>query len=100
MGGGEPLSPGDQAAYAKSRLHLFVAAHGAVAFFDPPANGAFTIVVGAVYDLISVFVLPSAIESQARPEVPAIQAEQPQPELQPCLWILARIQRGRAHLQV
>ncbi len=44
---------GDQAANAKSRLLLFVAAHGAVTLFDPPTNGAFTMVIRA--DLRSHF---------------------------------------------
>ena len=39
---------GDQAADAKRGNSLLIAAHRAVAFFDPPANGAFTIVIGAI----------------------------------------------------
>jgi len=59
-------SKGDQAAGPKSRLGLLVAAHRAVAFFDPPANGAFTMVVRAIYDLISILILPGTIKRQAR----------------------------------
>ncbi len=38
----------DQAANAKSGAPLFVAAHRAVALFDPPSNGALTMIVSAI----------------------------------------------------
>src|SRR3972149_1637039 len=65
-------SKGDQAANAKGGMRLLIAAHGAITLFDPPANGAFTIIVGAIQNHISIFILPITIESQARPEIPAI----------------------------
>lgn len=55
-------SEGDQAANPQSGLLLFVAAHVAVALFDPPANGAFTIVIGTIYNLTAIRILPGAIE--------------------------------------
>lgn len=71
--------PGDQAANVQSGLFLFIAAHGAVALFDPPANGAFAVVIRAIYHLISIFILPITIESQARPKIPPIHKQIPHP---------------------
>ncbi len=47
-GGRDALVKAYQAANPKRGLGLFVAAHRAVALLDPPVNGAFAMVVGAV----------------------------------------------------
>ena len=65
----------NQATDIQGRLGAFVAAHGAVAFFDPPTDGAFRGIVRAIQYLVSSGVFPSTIKSEARPKVPAIQKE-------------------------
>ena len=66
---------GDQATDIQGRLNPFVAAHGAVAFFDPPADGAFGGVVGAIQDFATGRVFPVPVKGQTRPAIPAIQEE-------------------------
>ena len=78
---------GDQTADIQNGPLPFVAPHGAVAFLDPPANGAFAGIVGAIQDFIAVGILgtapetrlPGTIKGQARPENPAVQEEVAQP---------------------
>ena len=45
---------GNQTADIQSRLFTFITAHGTVAFFDPPTNGAFRGIVDAIQDLAAV----------------------------------------------
>ena len=68
-------SPGDQAADIEYRCLAFVAAHGAIALFDAPTDGAFGGIVGTIQALI-MRPTPSPIEGQPLPEVLAIQAAQ------------------------
>src|SRR6266480_4312500 len=44
----EVATPGEQATDTHRILRDLVATHGAIAFFDPPANGALTGIVGAI----------------------------------------------------
>ena len=44
----EITTPGKQATDIDCILRHFVAAHGAIAFFNPPANCTFTGIVGAI----------------------------------------------------
>jgi hypothetical protein len=59
----------------KDGLCAFVPPHGAIALLDPPANGAFVGVVAPIQERLSLPIFPSAIEGQARPEVPTVQKE-------------------------
>src|SRR6266567_2536659 len=66
----EVATPGEQATDTHRILRNFVATHAAIAFFDPPANGALTGVVGAV-ERFSCGSFPRAVARQAMPQVPA-----------------------------
>ena len=48
LGVEEVATPGEQATHSDRILRNFVAAHGAIAFFDPPANGTLTGIIGAI----------------------------------------------------
>ena len=50
-----------------------VAAHGAIAFLDPPTDGAFAMIIGSVKLRMVILVLPGTVKSEARPQVPTIQ---------------------------
>src|SRR6266851_723728 len=58
-------------------LRNFIAAHGAIAFFDPPADGPLTGIVGAI-ERFALGSFPLAIACQAMPEIPAIQKQEAQ----------------------
>src|SRR4030066_2590258 len=70
---------GDQAADIESGLTPLVTPPAAVAFLDPPTNGAFAGIVGTVQDFISLGILPGTIEGQARPQAPAVKEEAAHP---------------------
>src|SRR5712692_503277 len=73
----EVATPSEQATDAHRMLGHLVAAHGAIAFFDPPADGALRGVVGAI-ERFAFGAFPAAIARQAMPQVPAIQKQEPQ----------------------
>ena len=66
----EVATPGEQATDAHRILGYFVATHAAIAFFDPPANGTLTGIIGAI-ERFSLGSFPRAIARQAMPEIPA-----------------------------
>ena len=66
--------PGQEAADIACGLGALVAAHGALALLDTPADAALRAVVGTV-DGLTLRACPGAIAGQARPEVPAAQEE-------------------------
>ena len=70
-------------------LRNFIAAHGAIAFFDPPADGPLTGIVGAI-ERFALGSFPAAIARQAMPQVPAIQKQEPQAIGQALMRSLAR----------
>ena len=55
-----------------------VATHRAIAFLDPPANGSFAGIIGAI-QLLLVRTTPLTIACQAAPQVPSIQIQETQP---------------------
>ena len=65
-------TPGQEAADIDCGLGALVAAHGAVALLDTPADAGPGAVVGPVDDL-TFRAYSGAMEGQARPEVPAVQ---------------------------
>src|ERR1700694_6225492 len=69
--------PGKQATNAHRMLRYLVAAHGAIALLDPPADGTLGDIVSAIKGF-PVGSFPFAITRQARPEVPAIQKQEAQ----------------------
>ena len=77
LGREEVATPGEQATDAHRILGDFVAAHGTIAFFDPPADRTLTGIVGAI-ERFALGSLPLAIARQAMPEIPAIQKQEPQ----------------------
>jgi hypothetical protein len=70
-------TPGEQATDTHRILGYLVATHGAIAFFDPPANGARAAIVGAI-ELFPFGSFPRAVARQAKPEIPAIEKQEPQ----------------------
>ena len=73
----EVATPGEQATDAHRILGHLVATHGVIAFFDPPADGALTGIVGAI-ERFPFGSFPFAIARQAMPQVPAIQKQESQ----------------------
>jgi hypothetical protein len=73
----EVATPGKQATHVYRILRNFVAAHGAIAFFDPPTDGALTGSIGAI-ERFPFGSFPGAITRQTMPQVPAIQKQQPE----------------------
>jgi hypothetical protein len=71
-------TPGEQATHIDRILRDLVATHGAVAFFDPPANGTFTRIVGAI-ECFSLGPFPGPVACQAMPEIPAVQNHESEP---------------------
>ncbi len=67
----------------------FVAAHGAIAFFDPPANGTLTGIVGAI-ERFALGSFPLAIARQAMPQVPAIEKQEAETIRQTLVFALLR----------
>jgi hypothetical protein len=68
-------TPGEQATDMYRMLGYFVAPHGAIALFNPPANGALTGIVGPI-KCFSCGSFPRAVARQAVPQVPAIQKQE------------------------
>src|SRR5271157_4862307 len=66
---------GDQTTDVQRRLITFISTHRSIAFLDPPPNGSFCGVVRSIQNRMAIGIFPRAVESQARPEVPAIQKE-------------------------
>src|SRR2546430_17591899 len=71
-------APSQKTADAQGILRHLVAAHRAIAFLDPPANGALASIIGAI-QLLAVGSTPLAIARQTAPQVPAIQKHETQP---------------------
>ena len=65
----------NQAADIQCGLNALVATHRTIAFLDPPTDGPFIGVVGAVQNRISFAIFPGAIKGEARPEVPAVEEQ-------------------------
>ena len=66
----EVATPGEQATDAHRILRNFIAPHGAIALFDPPANSTLTGIIGAI-ERFSLGSFPRAIARQAMPEMEA-----------------------------
>ena len=66
---------GDQAADIQGGLVAFITAQSAIALLDPPANGVFGSIVGAIQNGMASGVFPGAVEGQARPQVPAVEEQ-------------------------
>ena len=66
----EVATPSKEATDAHRILGHFVATHRAIAFFDPPADGTLTGIVGAI-ERFSLRPFPLAIARQAMPEMEA-----------------------------
>lgn len=58
-------------------LRHLVATHGAIAFFDPPADGTLRGIVGAI-ERFPLRAFPRSVARQAMPEILAIQEQEPQ----------------------
>src|SRR6266700_3252505 len=67
----EVATPGEQATDMHCILWYLVATHGTVAFFDPPADGTLTGVVGAIEGFV-LGSFPRAVTRQTMPEIPPI----------------------------
>ena len=66
----EVATPGEQTTDTHRILGHLVATHRAITFFDPPANGTLTGIIGAI-ERFSLGSFPRAIARQAMPEIPA-----------------------------
>jgi hypothetical protein len=75
LGREEVATPGEQATNAHRILRHFVATHGAITFFDPPADRTRAAIIGAI-ERFSFGSFPLAIARQAMPEIPAIQKQE------------------------
>ena len=58
---------GNQTTNLQSGLRRFVATHSAVTFFDPPTDGTFGGIVGAIQDLATRGICPIPIKRETRP---------------------------------
>jgi hypothetical protein len=75
LGREKVATPGEQATDAHRILRHFIAPHGAIALFDPPANGTRAAIIGAI-ERFSLGSFPLAIARQAMTEIPAIQKQE------------------------
>jgi len=82
-------TPGQQTASIHGRLLSFISPHGAIPLFDPPADGTFGGVVRPIHPL-AMGPLPLPIPGQLRPQIPAVQHQQPYPISQTVLLSFAR----------
>jgi len=85
----EVATPGKQATDAHRMLRHLVAPHRAIALFDPPADGTLRGIVGAI-EGFPFGSFPRAVARQARPQVPAIQKQEPQAIGEALMLSLAR----------
>ena len=72
LGREEVATPGEQTTDAHRILRHLVATHTAIAFFDPPANGTLTGIVGPI-ERFPVGPFPLAVTRQTMPQVPSIE---------------------------
>jgi len=86
----EVATAGQQATHIDRIAGDFVSAHRAIALFDPPADGTFTRIVGAIKGF-SLGSFPTAIARQPMPEVPAIQKQEAQSirQTEVCTFLVA-----------
>ena len=73
----EVATPGQEATDPHGILRHFVAAHTAIALFDPPADGPLSCIISAI-KRFSFGAFPVPIARQAMPEIPAIEKQEPQ----------------------
>src|SRR5512135_478213 len=74
----EVAAPSQQATDTSRIGRNLIAAHRAIPFLDPPANGTFAGIIGAI-PLLAVGSTPLALARQTAPQGPAIQKQQTQP---------------------